>query len=259
MNTRTAGRAVGALVLSAFFLYGGGSFLVDSASSAAVPLPQNADSAGQLVAGALLLLINSLAVVMIGALAFRVLWERHPRVAAGYLATRAVEAVLLSLAPLGMLALAFLTRDNDGLSVAGGAGLEGLARSAVENSQAAYWVAMTALGVGSIFFCRALLQTALLPRFLAGWGMVGYAIFALGGLLEIAGCGVGLALSAPGGLFEVAAGSFLLAKGFRCSAEPLDAEARRAGHDLGLGYAGVARTSPVARPQSSRDTVVEPV
>lgn len=232
MTTRTAGRVVGALILSAFFLYGGGSFLVVSASSNDMPLPQAAASPGRLVAGAALLLLNSFAVVVVGALAFRVLRDRHPRTAHTYLATRAVEGVLLGLAPLGMFTLALLARPDDGVSVAAGSGLEGLARTAVENSQSAYWVAMTALGVGSIFFCLALLQTALLPRLLAMWGMVGYAIFALGGILEIAGYGVGLALSAPGGLFEVAAGCFLLAKGFR-SAAPMGAEAGPADHDLG--------------------------
>ena len=225
MTTRTAGRVVGALILSAFFLYGGGSFLVASSSSSAIPLPQTADSVEQLLGGAVLLLLNSLAVVVVGALAFRVLRDRHPRTAYTYLATRTVEAVLLALAPLGMLTLALLIRPDDGVAESTDSGLGTLARAAVENSQSAYWVAMTALGAGSIFFCLALLQTALLPRLLAMWGMVGYAIFALGGILEIAGYGVGLVLSAPGGLFEVAAGSFLLAKRFR-SATPMDDRVR---------------------------------
>ena len=190
MTITTAGRVVGALILSAFFLYGGGSFLVASADGGAVPLPRTSGS-GQLLAGAALLLLNSVAVVVIGALAVRVLKDRHPRTAYVYLTTRAVE-----------------------------------------NGQSAYWVAMVALGVGSIFFCRALWLTALLPRPLAMWGVVGIAIFALGGILEIAGYGVGLALSVPGGLFEVAAGSFLLARGFRCGT-PRAAVAGPADHDRG--------------------------
>jgi len=43
--------------------------------------------------------------------------------------------------------------------------LQSLARTAVENSQSAYWLAMATLGVGSIFFCRALIRSALLLRF----------------------------------------------------------------------------------------------
>lgn len=214
MTTRKAGRIIGALFLSAFFLYGGGSFLVASATDSATPLPENAASLGQLSTGATLLLLNSLAVVTIGTLAFRVLRRRYHRTANVYFATRSAEAVLLALAPLGTLALTLLTRGSLETSNATDSGLQSLARSAVENSETAYWVAMATLGVGSVFFCRALMRSALLPRFLAVWGIVGYAIFALGSVLELAGYGVGLALSAPGGLFEVAAGSYLLVKGF---------------------------------------------
>ncbi|CAN5462081.1 hypothetical protein BH11ACT8_BH11ACT8_03670 [soil metagenome] len=231
MTTRTAGRIVGALILGAFFLYGGGSFLVVSSSSSVVPLPQSAESPGRLVAGSALLLLNSLAVAVVGVLAFRVLRDRHPRTANAYLATRTVEAVLLALAPLGMITLALLMTDG-GVSATTDSGPAGLARTAVENSESAYWVAMTALGAGSIFFCRALLRTGLLPRPLARWGMVGYAVFALGGILEMAGYGVGLALSVPGGLFEVAAGVFLLTRGFR-STTPTRAEDERPDHDPG--------------------------
>jgi hypothetical protein len=214
MTTRKVGRIIGALLLSAFFLYGGGSFLVASATDSATPLPENAASLGQLSAGATLLLLNSLAVVTIGTLAFRVLRRRYHRTARIYLATRSIEAVLLALAPLGILTLTVLTRGSVETSNSTGSGLQSLARAAVENSETTYWLAMATLGIGSVFFCRALMRSTLLPRFLAIWGIVGYGIFALGSVLELAGYGVGLALSAPGGLFEVAAGCYLLVKGF---------------------------------------------
>jgi len=214
MTTKKAGRIVGALFLSAFFLYGGGSFLVASTTDSATPLPGNAASLVQLSAGATLLLLNSVAVATIGTLAFRVLRRHHQRTANVYLATRTAEALLLALAPLGTLTLTLLTRGGVDTSNTTDSALQSLARTAVENNQGAYWLAMATLGVGSIFFCRALMRSTLLPRFLAVWGMAGYAVFALGSVLELAGYGVGLALSAPGGLFEVAAGSYLLVKGF---------------------------------------------
>ena len=74
---------------------------------------------------------------------------------------------------------------------------------------------MVTLGIGSVVFCRTLLLSGLLPRRLAQWGIVGYALFASGGVLQLSGIEVGLVLSAPAGLFEVAAGSYLLGKGFR--------------------------------------------
>ena len=215
MTTRTAGRVVGALILAGFLLYGGGSFLIASATGNATPVPENTTSLGQLTAGAVLLLLNSVAVAAIGVLVLPVLRRDHRRTAHTYLVTRTVEAVLLALAPVGMLTLVLLDHGGAETSNATDSGLAGLARTAAENSQSAYWVAMAALGVGSIFFCAALLRSALLPRPLAIWGVVGYAVFALGSVLELAGYGVGLALSVPGGLFEVAAGSFLVVKGFR--------------------------------------------
>src|SRR3954447_1896236 len=213
MNIRTTGRVIGGLFLSGFFLYGGGSFLVAATTDGASPLPRNAASLGQISAGAALLLLNSAAVAMIGALAFGVLQRRHLRTASTYLVTRTMEAALLALAPLGTLVLVFLARS--GASTDPGSRLQALARTAVDNSEPAYWLAMGTLGVGSILFCSALLRSGLLPRRLAVWGIVGYGVFALGSILELAGYGVGLALSVPGGLFELTAGSFLLVKGFR--------------------------------------------
>ena len=215
ITTRTAGRVVGGMFLSGFVLYGGGSFLTNAATNGGTALPQNATSLNQLSAGAALMLANSAAVATIGALAFRVLRHRARRTASSYLLTRTVEATLLAIAPLATLVLVALS--NLGVATPGGSGsaLTSLARAAADNGESTYWVAMTALGLGSLFFCRTMLRTGLLPRLLAVGGIVGYATFALGSVLQLAGYDVGLALSAPGGLFEVSVGSYLLAKGFR--------------------------------------------
>jgi hypothetical protein len=126
---------------------------------------------------------------------------------------------------VGALVLAALARGGAETSDGTSLGLVSLARAAVEHGESTYWVAMAVLGLGSVGFCRALLTSALLPRALAVWGIIGYAIFAAGSALQLVGYPVGLLLSAPGGLFEVAAGSYLLVKGFR---EPtlLDADRR---------------------------------
>ncbi len=167
-------------------------------------VPANASSLAQLCAGSALLLLNSAAVITIGALAFRALRREYRGTANLYLGTRGLEAVLLALAPLGTLMLAL-----------SGSGQPGFARSLVENAEIAYSVAMATLGVGSIFFCWVLLKSGLLPRILAACGIAGYAIFALGSVLALSGYGVELVMSIPGGLFEVAGGFYLLVKGFR--------------------------------------------
>lgn len=213
-STTTVGRAVGGLILSAFFLYGGGSYLLASTVDGATPLPENADSVGQLVAGAGLMLLNSAAVVTIGVLTFPVLRRQYRRTASSYLLTRVVEGILLAAPAVGILTLA-LTNPTGATTGDSESGLAGLARTFVENGTTTYWVAMAVLGIGSVAFCRALMRSGLLPRLLALGGMVAYSVFALGSLLELGGYPVGLMLSAPGGLFEVVAGSYLLFKGFR--------------------------------------------
>jgi hypothetical protein len=215
ITTRTAGRVVGGLFLSGFLLFGGGSLLTNAATDGGTALPENASSLGQLSAGAALMLANSAAVAAIGALAFRVLRHRARRTASSYLLTRTVEASLLALAPLGTLLLVVLRHPGVPTSDGSGSALTSLARTAVGNGESTYWIAMAALGLGSVFFCRTMLSTGLLPRLLAVGGIVGYAIFAVGSLLQLAGYNVGLALSAPGGLFEVSVGFYLLTNGFR--------------------------------------------
>jgi hypothetical protein len=58
----------------------------------------------------------------------------------------------------------------------------------------------------------------LVPRWLAVWGLVGYAIIFVGMLSEMMGSGLGLASSIPGGLWEVFIGVWLIVKGFNSSA-----------------------------------------
>lgn len=70
------------------------------------------------------------------------------------------------------------------------------------------------VGAVGVLFCRVLLRARLVPRAIAVWGVVGYAVFLLGAVLEVLGYGVGVALSVPGGLFEIALGVLLIAKGF---------------------------------------------
>jgi hypothetical protein len=74
----------------------------------------------------------------------------------------------------------------------------------------------SALGIGSLFFCALLFRSGLVPRFLAVWGFLGYALFAAGSMLELSGiAGAGLLAAIPSGLFEVTFGIWLIARGFR--------------------------------------------
>lgn len=201
MNTtrtpaRVTARWVGVLMLSAFLLYGIGSMLATSAVEAAAP-GSGSDSGALgplLVTGALMMLLNSAAVIAIGVLMLPILRPRTPMIAVGYLATRLFEGVVLAIGVVSLLSLS---------------------ATAVAGNLLAYNVAMAGLGIGSLFFCVALFRSRLVPRFIAVWGFVGYASFALGCILELLGfVGIGLVSTIPGGLFELFFAVWLIVKGF---------------------------------------------
>ncbi|WP_158851709.1 DUF4386 domain-containing protein [Saccharothrix deserti] len=198
MSSRAIGRTIGALFLLAFVVYIAGGALVGSGS-------------GRVAAGALLMLVNSAVVAAIGVLAFPVLRPHDPISAHAYLIGRAAEAVMLAVGVVFLLLLVPLAEEHAAVD---SSVLSALGRIAVQGNHYSYQIAMMSVGVVGVLFCRVLLRARLVPRFMAVWGVIGYAVFLLGAVLEVLGYGVGVALSVPGGLFEIALGALLIAKGF---------------------------------------------
>ena len=85
---------------------------------------------------------------------------------------------------------------------------------AVDFNTIAYQIGQAGLAFGGTFLCVLLYRTRLVPRFLAGWGVVGYVVHFAGASAEIFGEHVSLFLLIPGGLFELTLAIWLLAKGF---------------------------------------------
>jgi hypothetical protein len=197
--------AIGLLFLAAFALYGAGGLL----ASGAVAGPGADGVTPALGAGVVLILVNSLAVLAIGTLFSPVLARYSPVASTTYLASRVVEAALLAVGGAALWA-------------AGGArGDSPVADALVSLNDAAYHLAMATLGAGSVVLCVTLLRAALVPRALAMWGAVGYALFGAGAVLELLGVtGAGLVLAAPAGLFEVFLGIWLVAAGLGRRAAP---------------------------------------
>ena len=191
-SVRRTARIVGVLFLAGFLAYGVGSGI-------ATGIVRSADRSGStalFVTGAALMLLNSAFVIGIGVLMLPILRPHSEAVAAGYLGTRIFEGVVLA---IGVVSLLVLTGT-----------------AAIDANFVAYNVAMAGLGIGSLFFCALLFRSGLVPRFLAVWGFLGYALFAAGSLLELSGVAdAGLIAAIPSGLFEVTFGIWLIASGFR--------------------------------------------
>jgi hypothetical protein len=76
-----------------------------------------------------------------------------------------------------------------------------------------YFLGMLVLGLGSVPMCLTLLKHNIIPSWLAKWGVIGYALLALGFLLEFFNIHASMYLLIVGGLWELTFGIWLLIKG----------------------------------------------
>jgi hypothetical protein len=153
-----------------------------------------------------------------GILMFPVLKHHGERFALGYLGYRIVDAVFVGLWALFLLLQIPLGREYLKAGAADTSSLQALSAVSVQGSLYAFDIGMITLGLSGVLLCNTLYRAKLVPRPLAIWGLVGYAIIFGGMVSEVMGSGLGLASSIPGGLWEVFIGVWLIVKGFRAPA-----------------------------------------
>jgi hypothetical protein len=168
-----------------------------------------------LVLGAFLMLLNTPVDIAKAVLFFPILENHGKRTALAYLAAMIVEVVLLAVGVLGLLMIVPLAQQGVDAGQASAGWAKALGSLAVQWNTMAYQIAEMSLGLGGVFLCSLLFRTRLIPRLLAVWGLIGYAILMAGAIAEIFGIHIGLIFSIPGGLFELALGIWLLIKGFQ--------------------------------------------
>lgn len=168
---------------------------------------------GVLVLGALLMLANTAVDIGKAVLFFPVIERWGRRTALAYLGTMVFEVAMMA---VGILALLMLVPLAD--QAASGHLDAGVAQSlgslAVDGNELAYQVGQMSLGFGAMFLAYLLFCTRLVPRTLAGLGVVGYVMHMLGAVFELFGVHISMWLLIPGGIFEVTLGVWLLVKGF---------------------------------------------
>jgi hypothetical protein len=76
---------------------------------------------------------------------------------------------------------------------------------------------MITVGVAGLILCYAFYRSQLIPRLLAVWGLIGYAILLSGSVLQVLGFNLNSIQAIPGGLWEVFIGVWLIVKGFSTS------------------------------------------
>jgi hypothetical protein len=205
-------RLFGVLFLAGFLTYGIGFGLVSSVITMPGFMSSLSASSTMLIAGGLLMLVNTALDIGKGVLFFPIAERRGKRTALVYLAAITVQVVFLDLGVLFLLLLAPLSELVSGEAGTSAAWLGSLLTQA---NALAYQLGEGTLAFGALFMTWFLFRTGMVPRSLALLGVVGYAVLLAGTIAEIFAIHVGLILSLPGGLFEVAFGIWLIAKGFR--------------------------------------------
>jgi hypothetical protein len=208
---KTIARITGCLFLIPLVAYGFGNAFISAVIDAPEPFGAISQNHYQFISGGLLLVINSVTVLAIAVMLFPILEKESRRTALWYLGTRLMEAVILIMGLIGLFLLITLSARGTKTGVADVDVLYHLAKA---SNYWAYQIAMIILGLGSIPFCLVLYRAKLIPKALSVMGLLGYALLALGAVLELFGYPVGVMLSIPGGLFEIGFGAWLIVKGF---------------------------------------------
>ena len=232
----TYSRLIGALFIAGFVVYGAGFALTTSVIGAPDFVSTISAYQTTLVLGAFLMML--VAPVDVGkAILFYPIVENHgKKTALAYLAAMIVEVVLMTLGALFLLMLVPLGQSAVGAGVA-----QALGSLLTEANTMAYQISQLSLGIGAFFLCWLLYRTRLIPQWLAGLGVIGYALHVAGAIAEIFGIPISLILLIPGGLFELALAFWLLIKGFQPEACAKGFQPEAYGGHAEVGHAEVRR------------------
>jgi hypothetical protein len=215
---KTTARVVGIVYLAGFVVGLTGNGLIQSILGVPDHLSMVSANSMALTIGAILWLMAVVGDAAHGVLMFPILKQHSERMAYGYLAARIVDAVFIAIMVLFILLQIPLGTEYLKAAATDTSYFQTLSTISIQASQYAYQMGMSALGISGLILNYTLYKTKLVPRFLAVWGLVGYAIIFFGMLSETMGSGLGLVSSIPGGLWEVFTGVWLIVKGFNSSA-----------------------------------------
>ena len=220
MNTfRTTARVVGIVYVAGLVIGIGGIILIQSILGAPDHLSAVSASSMLLAIGAVLWLMPAAGDAAHGVLMFPILKQQHSeRIAIGYLGFRIVNAVFIAVMVLFILLQIPLASEYIKAAGSDASFLQALSSVFMQGQLYAYNIGMSAVGIASLMLCYTLYRAKLVPRLVAVWGLIGYAIILCGSLLEVLGFNLLTIHAIPGGLWELFIGVWLIVKGFNPSA-----------------------------------------
>jgi hypothetical protein len=220
MNTyRTTARVVGIVYVAGLVIGIGGMILIQSILGAPDHLSAVSASSMLLAIGAVLWLMPAAGDAAHGVLMFPILKQQQSeRIAIGYLGFRIVNAVFIAVMVLFILLQIPLASEYIKAAGSDASFLQALSSVFMQGQLYAYNIGMSAVGIASLMLCYTLYRATLVPRLVAVWGLIGYAILLCGSVLEVLGFNLQTIHAIPGGLWELFIGVWLIVKGFNPSA-----------------------------------------
>jgi len=225
---RNTARIVGAMYLAGFVVGIGGIVLIQSILGAPDHLAALPGNSMLLAIAAVLWLMAVVWDAAHGVLMFPILKQHSERIAVGYLGFRIMDALFIAIMVLFVLIQIPIGSEYLNAGASDASYLRALSTVFMQAQLDAYNIAMTTLGISGLILCYSFYKSKLVPRLLAVWGLVGYAVILCGSMVEVV---MGFDLlsihAVPGGLWEMFIGVWLIAKGFNSSAfvsEPAQAD-----------------------------------
>ncbi len=221
-NHRMTARTVGVLYLAGMVVGIGGNILIQSILTAPDPVSAIAANATLLAVGAVLWLLTVVGDAAHGVLMFPVLRPHSERMALGYLSARLVDAIFIAVMILLILVQIPVGIEYLNAGPADTSYLQALSAVLTHANLYAYEIGMSAVGVAGLILNTMFYRARLVPRALAVWGLVGYAVLLSGSVLQILGFQFNSMHAIPGGLWELFIGVWLIVKGFSTPSVPTE-------------------------------------
>ena len=221
---KTLARIVGILFIVATAAAAASQGVLGSLLDDAGYLTELSGNASQVRIGALLDLVTAAAVVGIPVMLFPILKRQSETISVAYLVARLLEAVVIIVGAVVMLALLALSQDFVATVAVDGAPFETTGSLLLSTRDLT-----DALGTQVIFSLTALIlnyslyRSRLVPRFLSTWGLVGAPLMLVSGLVALFGrdpfSTTSVVLAAPLAIQEMVFAVWLIVKGFNPPSE----------------------------------------
>jgi hypothetical protein len=213
-NHRGTAKAVGILFVFATVPFSISVVMLEPILGAPDFLERVAGSPGRVAFASLLEVTNHIAVVAIAVLIYPVLTPFGERLALGYVVARSIESVLFLTATMHLLALVEVS------GVVGADPLATLLHAGHDWNRVPF--AFTAFGMGSLLLNYTLLRARLVPRWIAGFGLLAASAILAARLLQLAGVELSpstvTAMDGPIFVQEMVFAAWLILRGFNPTA-----------------------------------------